>query len=166
MVSYSVSEVRKCMNELLCKNTFDFFLLLEATINTFATFNIDGHRLDDFYSDVELEKMDERDSLMPYEMFREWCYNIIKGKKAPLSFQIVFALPCGIVEQIALANELAIAPNDMHLVAIFRFVDGNLTITTGTSMKQFSLDKSLEHAFDKWMFDFLSSAGIVFEKML
>ena len=80
MVSYNVIEVRKCMNELLLKNTFDFFLLQEATINTFASFNIDGHRLDDFFSDVELDKMDERDSLMPYEMFREWCYNIVKGK--------------------------------------------------------------------------------------
>ena len=166
MVSYNVIEVRKCMNELLLKNTFDFFLLQEATINTFASFNIDGHRLDDFFSDVELDKMDERDSLMPYEMFRDWCYNIVKGKKAPLSFQIIFALPCDIVEQIAMANELSVAASDMHLVAIFRFVDGNLTITTGTSMKEFSLDKSLEHAFDKWMFDFLNSAGIVFDKML
>ena len=166
MISYNVSEVRKCMNELLLKNTFDFFLLQEVTINTFASFHIDGHRLDDFYTDVELEQMDERDSLMPYELFREWCYNIIKGKKAPLSFQIIFALPSRIVEQIALANELSVTANDTHLVAIFRFVDGSLTITTGTSMKEFSLDKSLEHAFDKWMFDFLNSVGIVFEKML
>lgn len=166
MVSYNVSEVRKCMNELLCKNTFDFFLLQEVTINTFASFHIDGHRLDDFFSDVELENMDERDSLMSYELFRDWCYNIIKGKKAPLSFQMILSLPCRVTEQIAMAQELSVSANDMHLVAIFRFIDGNLTITTGTSMKEFSLDKSLEHAFDKWMFDFLNSVGIVFDKIL
>lgn len=166
MVSMNVSEVRKCMNELLCKSTFDFFLLQEVTINTFASFNIDGHRLDDFFSDVELEQMDERDSLMPYELFREWCYSIIKGKKAPLSFQIILALPCRIVEQIAMAQELSVIATDTHLVTIFRFVDGKLTITTGTSMKEFSLDKSLEYAFDKWIIDFLNSVGIVFDKIL
>ena len=154
------------MNELLCKDTFDFFLLQEAVINTFSTFSIDGHRLDDFFTDVELEQIDERDSLMPYEMYREWCYNIIKGKKVPLSFQIILALPYSIVEQIAIANEVSLIEGGVHLVAIFRYVDGRLTATTGTSMKEFSLDKTLEHAFDKWMSDFLNSVGIGFDKIV
>ena len=59
MIAYRVTDVKKCMNELLCKDTFDFFLLQEATINTFSTFSIDGHRLDDFFSDAELEEIDE-----------------------------------------------------------------------------------------------------------
>lgn len=166
MIAYRVDDIKKCMNELLLKDTFDFFLLQEATINTFATFSIDGHRLDDFYSDVELEEMDEEDVLMPYEMFREWCYNIIKGKKVPLSFQIILSLPNRIVKRIISANEISIEPSGKHLVAIFRFVDGSLTITTGTSMKEFTMDKSLENAFDKWMYDFLNSTQIDIEKMI
>lgn len=166
MIAYRVTDVRKCMNELLCKDTFDFFLLQEATINTFSTFSIDGHRLDDFFSDVELEKMDEEDVLMPYELYRDWCYNLIKGKKVPLSFQIILALPKRIIRQIIDAGEISIEESKAHLVAIYRFIDGNLTITTGTSMKEFTLDKSLENAYDKWMYDFLSAAGIDIDKML
>lgn len=166
MIAYRVTDVRKCMNELLCKDTFNFFLLQEATINTFSTFSIDGHRLDDFFSDVELEKMDEEDVLMPYELYRDWCYNLIKGKKVPLSFQIILALPKRIIRQIIDAGEISIEESKAHLVAIYRFIDGNLTITTGTSMKEFTLDKSLENAYDKWMYDFLSAAGIDIDKML
>lgn len=165
MIAYRVLDVKKCMNELLCQKDFDFFLLQEATINTFATFSIDGHRLDDYYSDVELEGMDEDDSLMPYEMFRERCFNVIKGKKTPLSFQIILALPKRVIGQIITASELSFSSSDAHLVAIFRFVDGNLTITTGTSMKEFTFDKSLENAFDEWMYSFLCSVGIDIEKM-
>ncbi len=166
MIAYRVTDVKKCMNELLCKDTFDFFLLQEATINTFSTFSIDGHRLDDFFSDAELEEIDEEDVLMPYELFREWCYNIIKGKKVPLSFQIILSLPKRIIRQIIAAGDISIDDSGAHLVAIYRFVDGNLTITTGTSMQEFTLDKSLEHAYDKWMYDFLSSVGIDIDKML
>ncbi|HAQ51929.1 MAG TPA: hypothetical protein DCR12_04095 [Lachnospiraceae bacterium] len=166
MIAYRVTDVRKCMNELLCKDTFDFFLLQEATINTFSTFSIDGHRLDDFFTDAELEEIDEDDVLMPYELYREGCYNLIKGKKVPLSFQIILALPKRIIRQIIAASDISIEESKTHLVAIYRFVDGNLTITTGTSMKEFTLDKSLENAYDKWMFDFLTTAGIDIDKML
>ena len=164
MVTLLVSDVRKCMNELLVKDRFDFFLLQEATVSTFSTFTIDGHRIDDFYTDTELEEIDEGDTLMPYEMYRGHIYDIIKGNKTPVSFKIILSLPNRIVTQLITASELSIKPEGTHLVVIFRFSPGSLTVTTGISLSEFTMDKSLENAFDKWIMKFLVSVGIDVER--
>lgn len=148
------------MNELLIKDRFDFFLLQEATVSTFSTFTIDGHRIDEFFTDAELEEIDEGDTLMPYEMYRGHIYDIIKGNKTPESFKIILSLPNRIVTQIISANDINIKPEGTHLVLIFRFIPGSLTVTTGISLSEFTMDKSLENAFDKWIMKFFDSVGI------
>ena len=166
MVAYKVLDVRGCMNELLCKETFDFFLLQEMTINTFASFSIDGHRIDEYFTDEETAKLDIDDALMPYEYFREYCFDIIKGKKTPLSFQIILSLPTRIIGQIIEAAELNFQAKEVNLVAIFRFNDAGLIVTTGTSFREFTMDKSLERQFDEWFYNFLTAAGIDVDKVV
>ena len=165
MVAYKVRDVRSCMNELLCKETFDFFLLQEAVINTFSTFSIDGHRNDGYFTTAETAELESDDSLMPYEYFRNFCFDIIKGKKTPLSFQVILSLPTRIIEQIIESAELNFQAEDVNLVAIFRFNDNGLTITTGTSFNEFVMDKSLERQFDEWFYKFLNAAGIDVDKI-
>lgn len=165
MVSYSVSNVKRCMSELLTKSTFDFFLLREAIIKTYATFSIDGHRHDDFYSIDELESMDLEEEVMTFDCFREKCFDLIKGNKLPLAFSFIFETPKRVVNQIIEANEISYDASKVSLVCNFRYVDGELTIITAVDMKEFLLDKSLEKAFDKWIYDFLNSNGIELEKL-
>lgn len=43
------------MNQLLCTEVFDHFLLAEATVTKDAAFTIDGHFNASFYSAEELE---------------------------------------------------------------------------------------------------------------
>ncbi|MCR4610754.1 MAG: DUF5721 family protein [Lachnospiraceae bacterium] len=165
MVTLRITDVKKCMNELLCKDTFDFFLLQEATINTYASFSIDGHRLDDYYSKEELEAMDDEDVLLSYEMFRNHFFEIIKGKKVPLSFKIILSLPKRIVAQLINASELNYQAKDANLVAIFKYSEGELTVTSGVGFSEFIMDKSLEKEFDKWLQNFLNAAGIDNDKI-
>lgn len=160
MISLQVREVKRCMNELLCQDSFDFFLLSEATINTFASFVIDGHRLDDYYTQEELIDLDTTDSLMPYSYFREYCYDIIKGTKEPLSFKIVLTLPTASAAEIIASGDYNISPDDVHLIMIVKFFEGKLTVTTYVSFDIFFMDKGIEHAFDKWIISFLEERGI------
>ena len=48
------ANIKSFMNSLLVGDTFDKFLLEEASITTFNTFTIDGHIQKDFYSEDEL----------------------------------------------------------------------------------------------------------------
>ena len=43
MRAFQIQDVKSFMSHLLLSNTFDRFLLTEASITTFNTFFIDGH---------------------------------------------------------------------------------------------------------------------------
>ena len=79
-------KAKNCMSHLLLKPTFDEFSLVEGSIVTFNKFTIDGFLQKDFYEEApEKEYSDWRD-------LREFCFNIIKGKRTPLSFKFVLSL--------------------------------------------------------------------------
>ena len=42
MIALRISEIKLFMNQLLCTETFDHFLLQDATIQKDATYTIDG----------------------------------------------------------------------------------------------------------------------------
>ena len=48
----------------------------------------------------------------------------------------------------------------------FRYDGSTLTCVTGTSLKVFTLDKSLDHAFDKWVEKFFAEHGIEYDVAL
>ncbi len=166
MVSYLVVNVKNCMNEMLCKETFDFFLLQEAIVKTYASFTIDGHRNDDYFTNEELEEQSFEDSIETYDNFRSKIYNLIKGKKLPLSFQLTLVLPRRVVNQIIEANNINFDAANASLVCNFKYIEGKLTVTTGINMKVFTMDKSLEEAFDKWIYNYLVHNNIELEERL
>ena len=81
------------MNHLLVADTFDNFLLEEATISTANVYQIDGHINKEFYATDELTEAQS----IPYD-FAQWkdmkplCFNLIKGKRTPLFFKFVLHL--------------------------------------------------------------------------
>ena len=56
MLALNIPELKNFMNQLLCSDTFDHFLLKEATIQKDAVWNFDGTVTPDFYSSEELEE--------------------------------------------------------------------------------------------------------------
>ena len=55
MRAFQIQDVKSFMSHLLLSNTFDRFLLTEASITTFNTFFIDGHLHKDYFSSDEAE---------------------------------------------------------------------------------------------------------------
>ena len=49
MLALNIPELKNFMNQLLCSDTFDHFLLKEATIQKDAVWNFDGTVTPDFY---------------------------------------------------------------------------------------------------------------------
>ena len=49
MIALPIKHVKDFMNKLLLQDTFDRFLVSEASITTFTTFSIDGQLHADFY---------------------------------------------------------------------------------------------------------------------
>ena len=80
MIALRISEIKLFMNQLLCTETFDHFLLQDATIQKDATYTIDGRLNPDYYSAEELEELSLTGlSHLPFFHLRTHCFDLIKG---------------------------------------------------------------------------------------
>jgi hypothetical protein len=152
-------KAKNCMSHLLLKPTFDEFSLVEGSIVTFNKFTIDGFLQKDFYEEApEKEYSDWRD-------LREFCFNIIKGKRTPLSFKFILSLAKADFEKFLSANELdGFRPENIQgLYLNFRYDGTSLQCVTGTSLNMFTLDKSLDTAWDEYVRKFFARHEIEFE---
>jgi hypothetical protein len=88
---------------------------------------------------------------------------MIKGNKSPLSLKVVFQLPADrSVELIERLSGRLRAEDVGGLYINVRYEKGELHIITGTAMKTFTLDKTLEQEWDAQVRDFLRQQGIAF----
>lgn len=161
MISLKLTETKKFMSQLLLSDTFDRFNFIEGEIVTFGTFRIDGYLQKEFF-DTESE-----DSLPEYASWakmRDYCFSIIKGKHTPLSFKFIFSLSPEQITQLITSQALDFQPQDVQgLYLNIRFDDHGLQCITGTSLKTFTLDKSLEKAWDQTVQKFFDKKEIAFD---
>lgn len=153
------SEVKKFMNCLLIKETFDNFLLEEASITTYNTFTIDGHIQNDFYSADELENLPDK-TLSSWGAIKPHCFNLIKGSKLPLRFKIVLKASISYTEKLLNENPCGLSIKDIgglyinirydtkHTLAGDEAATPSLDCISMASLNIFSMDKTLEKAWD------------------
>lgn len=137
-------DTKKCMTEFLLRDTFHTFSFIEGEITTFARFTIDGYLQKPFY-----EEAPDREYALWSEL-QEYCLSIIKGKRSPLYFRFILSLSreesASLIKEYDLDFQLS---NVQGLYLNFRYDGTTLTCTTGTSLHIFTIDKSLEQAWDR-----------------
>lgn len=150
------------MTHLLLSETFDNFLFIEGEIVTFNTFTIDGYLQKDFYGASPED--DPKHEYSSWKQLRELCFSIIKGKRTPLSFRFVFSLSPENIAKLISQKALDFQVSDVQgLYLNIRFDGTVLQCVTGTSLKTFSMDKSLEREWDAMVPRFLDQKGFAFE---
>lgn len=159
MISLHLINVKDFMSHLLLTETFDNFYFIEGEIVTFNTFTIDGFIQKDFY--------DTDEGLTEYSCWkalRDYCFSLIRGKRTPLSFRFVFSLSRENIDRTVRQSAPALNPEDVKgLYLNIRYSGSRLSCVTGTSFKTFTLDKSLEIAWDDMVKKFLKQKEIEFE---
>jgi hypothetical protein len=157
------------MNLLLISKQFDGFLMENAVITTFNTFNIDGHIEKEFYNSEELEALKEAGKSLEFsfwEDIRPICFDLIKGKKTPVSFKVVLLASNALIEKIAANPECGVAANLIRsLIINIRYDNGKVICVTGTSLTTFVMDKSIEKLWDEYVKRSFSEFGIDFEEV-
>ena len=167
MLALSVTDIKDFMNRLLIGETFDHFSLIEASIVTFNTFTIDGRLQKDFFDTDALETFTE--NAMEYSLWqdiRPFCFSVIRGKRTPVSFKIVFRLPVkkmqALLEQ-AIPDFSSDAVSGLYLNLQYKTMTH--LCTTGISFQSFLPDKRPEQLWDNVVSNFLHKHGISFEKL-
>lgn len=162
MVALSLTEVKECMSKLLLSETFDSFLFIEGEIMTFSTFTMDGYLKKDFFEEGTAP---DREYALWKEM-REYCFSLIKGKRTPLGFKIVLGLSASNIQKLIQQQGLDFELEDVRGLYINLKYDGkNLHCVTGTAMNLFTMDRSLEQAWDMMVQKFFTQKEIAFEVM-
>lgn len=144
-----------CMSHLLLKDSFDQYLFIEGEITTFNTFHIDGYLQKEFY-DTPPE-----DRYAHWKDQREFCFQIIRGKRTPLEFRLVLSLPPEQFPAFLADHEIsACRPQDIQgLYLNFRYDGSTLQCVTGVSTHTFILDKTLEQEWDRYAEKLLAKMG-------
>lgn len=162
MLAITIDQIGTFMKKLLLSEDFDNFLTAEASITTFATFSIDGEIHPDFYDTEEANKIKEnRQRLICWREIRPFCFSVFRGKRLPLSFHFVFQLPGRQAEQLLNQAGIPISPADLYgLYLNLNYRNGTLSLTSGTSLRVFTVDRALEHAWDDAILAFLKREGL------
>lgn len=160
MIALKLTNRKLFMKHLLLTETFDHFLFIEGEITTFSKFSIDGYLQKSFFEDTEQPNVE----FSFWKQIRDYCFSIIKGKQTPLNFKFIFSLSPENTARLITQNQLDFHPEDVQgLYLNIRFDGTDLLCITGTSLKTFSMDRSLEQAWDKMVQKFFIQKEIAFE---
>lgn len=167
MVALKITEIKDFMGKLLKGTTFDSFWLVEAVITTYNTFSIDGSLHKNFFEPAIADALTQSQRTnSTWAELKAYCFSIIKGKRTPLHFKIVFQLSRKNTEAILLESQAALRPQDVHgLYLNFQYNGEELLCTTGTSYGIFTMDKSLDHTWDQKIMNFFRQQNIAFVQL-
>ena len=165
MKAFYIKDQKQFMNRLLKSELFDHFLLAEATIHGAISYNVDGHINQEFFEAEELAALTADGSeYLPFSHFRPICYELIRGKHTPLYMKFVFLLsPANEKKTIASADTVFSAEDVGGMFLNLTFRDGQMILTTGVSYRSFTMDRSLDNAWDTLAARFLNNHGIDFD---
>lgn len=168
MTSLSILNVKEFMNILLRSDAFDSFLLSEGSITTYMAFHLDGRCKSDFFSpEDEPYAQVSQEKYIPFSLARPVCFDLIKGKRTPSSFHFVFQLSSENQAKTLASIGSNFLPEDISGMYLnLKYQNQQLTCTTSVSCRVFSLDKSLEQAWDELVKRFLKAHCVPFEELL
>ncbi|MCL1925432.1 MAG: DUF5721 family protein [Defluviitaleaceae bacterium] len=131
------TETKELMQKLLKEDIFDKFLVRNVLLISFAKFEISGPVF--------------------WVTLKPIILNIIKGAGKPKNFRIVFILD----EE----NTAQLHENASNFSLNMNFSGEEVFFTTGTSEKNFSLDKSIEYVWENYITDFFKTNKIIMEEL-
>lgn len=160
MIALKIEEQKIFTSGLFIGEIFDGFLVREAEVVTFNSFTIDGRVRHGYYSDEELEE-NQIEEFSFWKVLKPFCFSLIKGKRLPESFRIVFMLSPDAKEKFVEKHVPGLLPDQVGgLYLNVHYENNEMTVVTGTSMNMFTLDKTLENEWDESVRVFFQRHGI------
>lgn len=140
-------DIKIFMNKLLKEDSFKGFELRSCELKKDIVITIDG-RLDKSWYDEEPDR-----DYISWNDAKKYVFDFIKGKRTPKFMKIILSL-----------NSLAASKIHNNAKACFLniiFEEGKVAVATGTAQKEFSLDKSVDMAWEDSVKIFFRRLGVV-----
>lgn len=158
MILLNISDIQKTMVQLLARTVFDEFLLEQAEIITFGKMVLSGKRNTDWYDEAV-----ESDWLYWNEV-KSFVFSYIKGERTPsvmrISLKASDTLGGKMMRDSGVLAEYLEEHPDLNLQ--IRYEKDALVVVTGITRKIFTMDKTMEFAWDQAVTRFFKELGIAF----
>lgn len=151
MIIFNILDNKSFMHLLLRDKLFDSFEVRNIILNTFTQFEISGVLEKSYFSLDEQEQFSRNFCL--WSELKPTVFQLIKGNKQPRYLKIVLSY-----DNTKLSN---ICENAAALFLNIVFENGNIICTTGSSEKNFSLDKKVENSWDEYVSGYFKTNNIV-----
>ena len=118
---------------------------------------------------LALKITDQKNFTNKFSLWKEvkpFCYSVIRGKKAPLSFKIVLQFSPNKTAALLQNSAFSISPELITgLYLNLQYKNKTLLCITGTSMKTFLPGKELDHLWEQYVMDFFHRNGLSVEEV-
>lgn len=156
MIALEIEDVKPFMTKLFIKEDFDELLLEKAEILTCAKLELRGRRNQEWYDTDQWEtlhgQMGKDAEYVSWGEMKSFVFTYIKGKQSPQLMRISFKIS---TKQVQLCLEKAglltkYREKMPDLLLQVRFEKGKLQLVTGIAWPEFTMDKSVEKAWDAY----------------
>lgn len=161
MIQLVADDTKQFMNCLLRTEAFDNFLLYEMTLDVLHRYQFDGEINADYLSDAEKSIYADQ-TYIQWLSLKPQITSILKTSHTPTNMKITMSLnPTATLDiQQRLLGEQATYPVKGFVINI-TFDGQNVKATTAVNYSQFTLDKSIEQAFDGMMEKFFKKQALL-----
>lgn len=146
MISLKILEMNRFMGKLLKAENFDGFLLKEGFLRTNIEYRFQGRVFPEYFDAVEQETHTEEYSY--WGEVKPFVFELVKGRRTPLAFSFTLLLTKNDTTELLGRRTVNVGEDSPSLFLQIRFEHGTGRMITGTARNMFTLDKSLDEAWD------------------
>lgn len=146
MISLKILEMNRFMGKLLKGEEFDVFRLKEGFLRTGMEYRFQGRVFPEYF-DTE-EKIVLEETYTGWSEVRPVVFDLVKGKRTPLAFSFTLVLNKNATAELISKYAVAIGEDSPTLFLQVRFEHGAGHLVTGTARNTFTLDKTLDEAWE------------------
>lgn len=157
MYSGNVEELKSFMAVLLRGELFDSWEVTEAKVETFFELSVNGRLKKEFFEESEELNRD----FAKWGEIKELFFQAIKGKRLPGMLRIVLAADRTWTERILKECGKEKEEAGATLYLNIRYSAGGCQVISGVSHTGFTMDKTLDNAWDATLQEFFKKNGII-----
>jgi hypothetical protein len=162
VISLKILEMNRFMGKLLKGENFDGFLLKEGFLRTNIEYRFQGQLFAEYFDTSEQEKLEEK--YVSWGELRPTVFELIKGKRTPLAFSFTLLMTKNETTGLLIRRQVNVGEDSPSLFLQIRFDHGVGHVVTGTARNTFSLDKSLDEAWDSEVKQLLKAMELAVEE--
>lgn len=144
-----IKEIKEYLNGLFTEERYESFYLFSVKLDSNISYEMDGKINKEFYSEEEYGQLENKEYIC-WKNIKKSVLGFMSNGKLPVKMKLILMFNKDNVNRLIEMNNIPIHPDNVRALFMnILYSDNRLSITTGTSLNVFTMDKTLEDLWDK-----------------